>query len=208
MSGPVAIEGVLGVQHVYPVLAALAAGASQDLNIVKMSQAFNEHHKTPPGRMKIIEGRKNVTIIDDTYNSSPVAVESALLALCGLELPGRKIAILGDMKELGRFSKREHEKVGKMAGDCADLLVFVGDASAHFAEGAFASSIKKENVYEFARADQAAAFMLEHAQEHDVVLVKGSQSIRLEKVVEALMRDPEKKKSLLVRQEKEWEKRK
>lgn len=207
MSGPVSIEGVLGVQHVYPALAALAAGVSQGFNMVKMSQAFNERHTTPPGRMKIIDGKNNSVIIDDTYNSSPVAAESALDVLCGLELSGRKVAILGDMKELGRFTKREHQRIGEKAGECADLVVFVGEHTAHFAEGAFKSKLKKENIYEFDNALQVAQFMGERLKEDDVVLIKGSQSIRLEKVAKAIMRNPEKRHELLVRQEEEWTKR-
>ena len=204
-SVPVAIEGALGIQHVYPVLAALTAGTSQGLNVVKTSQVFRDH-ETPPGRMRLLSGKLNSTIIDDTYNSSPVAAETALETLRNLETVGRKIAVLGDMRELGKFSKREHQEIGKLAGDIAEEIVFVGEYSGYFSTGAFQSSIKKQNVYEFDRAEQAVDFISKNLRENDVVLVKGSQSIRLEKVVKSIMLEPERAEKLLVRQEKEWTK--
>ena len=203
ISGPVIIKDALGVQHVYPVLAALAAGVSQGLNMVKMSQIFADH-EIPPGRMRLIPGKLNSTIIDDTYNSSPIAAERALEALKNLDVEGRKIAVLGDMRELGDFSDREHKRIGKMAGEIAQMIVFVGDCSGQFSTGAFQGTIKKQNIYEFDKAEQAADFISKNLKENDVVLVKGSQSIRLEKVVKTIMAEPERAEKLLVRQEEEW----
>ena len=156
--------------------------------------------------MRLLSGKLNSTIIDDTYNSSPVAAETALETLRNLETVGRKIAVLGDMRELGKFSKREHQEIGKLAGDIAEEIVFVGEYSGYFSTGAFQSSIKKQNVYEFDRAEQAVDFISKNLRENDVVLVKGSQSIRLEKVVKSIMLEPERAEKLLVRQEKEWTK--
>lgn len=204
MSGPVLIGGALGVQHVYPVLAALAAGISQDLNMVKMSGVFGEEFKTPPGRMKLIDGRKNSVIIDDTYNSSPIAAERALETIRDLEAVGRRVALLGDMRELGKFSSQEHERIGLLAGQCVDLLVCVGDNSTHVSSGALKAGLPENCVYEFATSEQASIFMAEHLKENDIVLVKGSQSTRMERVVEAIMANPENRKKVLVRQEEEW----
>lgn len=206
MSGPVSIAGSLGVQHVYPILAALATGISQGLNIVKMSRVFDEY-KAPAGRMRIIRGQQNATIIDDSYNSSPVAVERALEVVKNLEVPGRKVVILGDMRELGKYAKKEHGRVGELAGQVADFLIFVGEHSRDFSTGALKSKIKKQNILEFDTANQAILYMQKNLKKDDLILIKGSQSVRLEKVVRALMRDPEESSKLLVRQEAEWTKR-
>lgn len=206
MSGPVTIMGSLGVQHVYPVLASLAAGISQNLNIVKTSRVFDTY-QTPAGRMRIIHGTKDSTIIDDSYNSSPVALEKALETLGDLETSGRKISVLGDMKELGKYAKKEHERLGELAGRVSDTLVFVGEHSRDFSTGALKTKIKKENIVEFDTSLQAAFYLEKHLKKGDTVLVKGSQSIRLEKVVKSLMKNPENAGKLLVRQESEWTKR-
>ena len=205
---PVVVHGVLGVQHVYPILAAITAGVSKGVNVVKMNEVFNEY--TPPrGRMSILEGKQDTILIDDTYNSSPIAAEKALEALASLERrnQGRKIAVLGDMRELGKYSAREHKHLGEIAGKSADVVVAVGEHSEHISTGAFLTDIKKENVYEFDTSLQAADFLSGYIKKNDTILLKGSQSTRMEKAVEVLMKNPEEKEALLVRQDMEWKNR-
>jgi UDP-N-acetylmuramoyl-tripeptide--D-alanyl-D-alanine ligase len=86
--------------------------------------------------MRVIEGVEGSIILDDTYNSSPVACEHAIQTLAEIQAPGRKIAILGDMLELGQFSVREHERIGELLSDKVDVLVTLGVRSRKIAEGA------------------------------------------------------------------------
>ncbi len=151
-------------------------------------------------------------MIDDTYNSSPAAVEEILHSL---ELvpdtlyPGgrsRKIAVLGDMLELGRYSVAEHAHVGHIAKQTVDVLVTVGQRAKGIGETAIADGMRESAVHHFATSVEAAAHIESLIEEKDVVLVKGSQSVRLERVVRVLLADfadvPQ-----LVRQDQEWLKR-
>ena len=203
---PVRLEGVLGHQHVYPVLAALAVGFSQDIDLVTMADIFREHHPGP-GRMHIVEGIHDTTIIDDSYNSSPVAVEEALAALADLAGEGRKIAVLGDMMELGKYSSAAHRALGERAAGAATLLVTVGVRARAMAEGAGEAGMPREEIFSFDTARDAGEFLQKTIRSGDIVLIKGSQSMRMERTTETILAHPELKKTLLVRQDAEWRNR-
>ncbi|MCK5285937.1 MAG: hypothetical protein KAJ58_01775 [Candidatus Pacebacteria bacterium] len=204
-SAPITLNGIVGKAHTFSALAAIAVGASQNLNIAQISSVLAKKYKTQPGRMKILKGIKKTTLIDDTYNSSPVASMEALetMRLLELKVGGRKIVALGDMLELGRFSSEEHKKLGEMAV-CCDVLVVVGLRAKNIMEGAITGGMNKKKIYSFEKSGEAGQFLQNEIEENDVILIKGSQSIRMEKITEEIMAEPEKKKELLVRQEREW----
>lgn len=203
---PVSIAGVAGLHHMYPALAALAVGMSQGLNPIKLSDAL-AHYEAPRGRMNIIKGIESSIIIDDSYNSSPVALEEALSTLDSIKTTGRRIAALGDMLELGRFSIDEHKRLGKKVAKVCDVLVAVGLRGKFFAEAALKARMGKRKVFVFENSGEAAGFLKDKIKKGDVVLVKGSQGVRMERVTKALIADPDMAKELLVRQDEEWEKR-
>jgi len=192
---PIKVLGTTGFQHIYSILAALVVGVSEDINLVSATEWISEYD-TPPGRLKILEGMKNTVILDDTYNSSPTALHAALESLREIETEGRKIAVLGDMMELGIHSTEEHKRAGKHVSEVCDLLFTVGPR----AKGIVA----KCKTERFAEAKEAGKSLMNTIKEGDVILLKGSQSVRLERVVEQIMAHPEDKKKLLVRQDKEW----
>ncbi|MFA6094746.1 MAG: UDP-N-acetylmuramoyl-tripeptide--D-alanyl-D-alanine ligase [Candidatus Paceibacterota bacterium] len=205
-SMPVRILGGLGKQQIYPVLAGLAVARAFDINMVSAVEAFAEHHG-PRGRMRVMPGIQNSVIIDDTYNSSPVALEEALVTLKSLEIKGKKIAVLGDMLELGKYSAEAHRKIGAIVATCADILIAVGIRSEFFAEGARGAGMTDECIIRFGDSVDAAEKIVTIVGPGDVALVKGSQSTRMERVSKALMAHPEQAGELLVRQEGEWGKR-
>jgi UDP-N-acetylmuramoyl-tripeptide--D-alanyl-D-alanine ligase len=205
-SVPISIEAALGKAHIYPVLSAIAAGVSQGINLISICDALRDH-KTPPGRMRLIKGMRNSIIIDDTYNSSPVAVNEALESLKALENTSSKIAVLGDMLEIGKYSVEEHKKVGKKAADIADLLICVGLRARYIAEGAREAGMSDAKIFLFDKSPEATAMVKKVVKENNAVLVKGSQGVRTEKVVEAIMAHPEDKEKLLVRQDAQWKHR-
>ena len=203
---PVVMHGVLGVQPVYSALAALSLGVYLKLNIIDMIEALCMH-KTPPGRMRIIPGIKGSTIIDDTYNASPVAGEAAVEALANIKTKGKKIAVLGDMLELGKFTIEEHQKLGELVGKNVDLLLAVGPRAKYMVEGALSSDMSEKNIIEFDDARLAGKYLEGVIGDGDVILAKGSQSMRVERAVEEIMAHPEDAQTLLVRQEDEWKAR-
>jgi len=202
-SMPVNLFGVLGKQHIYPALAALSVGGYLKLNIIRMAQAI-ETHAGAPGRMRIIKGIKNTNIIDDTYNSSPVAMEAAIGVLRDIKTEGKKIAVLGDMLELGKYTAEEHKRIGEIAGGVCDILLVVGLRAKGVVAGALMGGISEKNIIEFDDSQKAGKYLEHILESGDVVLVKGSQRVRMERAVAEIMAQPQRKAELLVRQEKEW----
>ncbi|MFH1508887.1 MAG: UDP-N-acetylmuramoyl-tripeptide--D-alanyl-D-alanine ligase [bacterium] len=192
---PVKLPKVLSKFQAVAVAAALAVGTHFDINLVESSK-FLESFTPPKGRMNVLPGIKGTTIIDDSYNSSPKACAAALEVL-GEQKAIRKIAVLGDMKELGEKTEEAHEEIVKMAEGVADIVITVGDSSKFISESA----------NHFDAAEEAGRYLQDEViKAGDIILVKASQSIRLEKVVKELMLHPEKAKELLVRQGEEWNK--
>lgn len=207
---PFKIYGSLGKSQAWAAAAAAAVGLIFGLNLVKISDALSGY-QGPAGRLKILKGIKNSWLIDDTYNSSPSSTHLALetlraLSLAYLETPflsRRKIAILGDMLELGQYSVQAHQEAGNFAGTVADLLITVGSRAKFIAEAA-GNQMPKENILSFDTSLEAVSKVRELIREGDWILVKGSQGVRMEKIVEEIMAEPERKKELLVRQSKKW----
>lgn len=197
------IRGALGVQHAYGYAAALAVAAQLDISLATAAAGL-EKHVPPRARMRLIPGQSDLVIIDDTYNSSPVAVEKALQTLKEVQTAGRRIVVLGDMLELGRYSVREHERIGEQVAGVADLLLTIGLRSRKIAEGALNQGMSEKNILQYDDVERAADELLRLVGPRDVVLVKASQSVRAEKVVKRLMAEPEKAPELLVRQEPMW----
>ncbi|MEK7539390.1 MAG: UDP-N-acetylmuramoyl-tripeptide--D-alanyl-D-alanine ligase [Patescibacteria group bacterium] len=204
---PVVIEGVFGRNHVYASLATLAFSSGFKFNMLTAINSL-KNYDVPPGRMRLLKGINNSMIIDDTYNSSPLACGSALETLGEIKANGRKIAILGDMLELGKHTEEAHRNIGKMAGKIlrgnADMLIVVGPRAKAIKEGALETGMDKKNILEFLDSSQAGEFVKNSVQAGDWVLIKGSQSMRMERVSEQILLDKENKDKLLVRQEKEW----
>jgi len=197
------IVGILGDAYVYPLLAAYAVGKARGMMNEQLCDAIKTYD-APKGRMNIIRGMNGSTLIDDTYNSSPDAVSSALVTLKNLVCGGSKIAVLGDMLELGKYSSDEHRKVGVEVAQIANLLVTVGQRSRSTAEEAIKNGFIADNVKSFSSSIEAGVYLNSIVKSGDIVLIKGSQSMRTERITASLLLEPEKAGKLLVRQEKEW----
>lgn len=199
----VRLQGVLGIQHSYNIAAAMAVAFQFGISLEEVAAAFSAF-KPVPGRMRLLSGRNKMLIIDDSYNSSPVAAEHALQTLNEIKAPKRKVAILGDMLELGQFSVREHQRIGAQAAEVADVLITIGLRSRQTAVAALEHGLSEKCIFQYDNVERLVNELPQLLQAEDVVLVKGSQSIRAERVVRALMTNPEKAEELLVRQDSVW----
>jgi UDP-N-acetylmuramoyl-tripeptide--D-alanyl-D-alanine ligase len=200
----VQIRGALGRQQLLAPAAALAVATALGFDAEKVLTGLAAYIP-PAGRSRILNGKEGSTLIDDTYNASPAAVEEALHALSSVPAK-RRIAVLGDMLELGRYSVAEHERIGALAAQTADVVVAVGIRARTLADAAKAAGMKEGNVYSCDSSRSAAELLPTLVTSGDLILIKGSQSIRTEHVTEALLADP-KDSAKLVRQEKEWKER-
>ncbi|MEK7134143.1 MAG: UDP-N-acetylmuramoyl-tripeptide--D-alanyl-D-alanine ligase [Patescibacteria group bacterium] len=203
-SMPIRIRGTIGQHHAYPVLAAIAVSVSEGTNLVSAAQWIEEEYVPPAGRLRILKGIGESIVLDDTYNASPSAVQAGLAALENVK-GKRKIAVLGDMMELGRHSVEEHRKIGETVAEAADIFFAVGPRMK--AAGEIARGKRLKTIETFSDSREAGDALRKILKAGDVVLVKGSQSTRMERVVEEIMAEPEKRKELLVRQDEEWQKR-
>lgn len=201
----VEVRGVVGDHLMYPVAAAVALAVALGIE----SHVPSAFYTLEPakGRMRIVPGKEKSVIIDDSYNSSPVACEAALKALGSLSVRGRRIAVLGDMKELGSNATTAHEAVGRLAAETVHTLVTVGELSRGVARGARRAGLTDDRIMEFAESGSAAEALKAFVRAGDAVLVKGSQSMRMERVSKAIMAEPERANEYLPRQEEEWLKR-
>lgn len=179
---PARLEGAFGVSNAYAASAAACVGLIFGINLVSISEALRKYYRPAPHRMELVPGVKNSWIIDDSYNAGPLSMDSALDAL--KELPAmRKIAILGDMLEIGEYSLEEHEKLGRKAAKVADKLVVIGPHAKFIAEGAIKAGFEYKNILEFDNENAARAPVQELIRQGDLVLVKASHAIRLDRVV-------------------------
>ena len=206
VSVPLEIAGAAGAHAFLPALAAAAVGAALHKPLGDIAGAL-ESYDPPPGRMRLIRGVKDTLIIDDTYNASPEATVAALTTLGMITTKGREMAVLADMMELGRHSTEEHRKIGEYAAKHADMLVTVGFRARDIAATALDNGMPESNILQFENSGKAGAELQNLIKEGDCVLVKGSQSMRMERVVEEIMAEPDRAGELLVRQDAEWKKR-
>lgn len=210
---PIRLNRAFGMPQAYAASAAVAVGVFMGMNLVEISEALRDY-EPPPGRLRLLKGIKNSFILDDTYNASPESMRSALDTL--KELTGRrKIAALGDMLEIGRYTEQAHRAIGDQAAKFVDLLFTAGPRGKFIADEALtrgvepnASKLERQQVFSFDDSVSAGKALDPLIHEGDLILVKGSQGMRMEKVVEEIMASPEKAGEFLVRQDEFWKSKK
>lgn len=203
---PVLLSKVLAPHLVYAALAAMAVGTHYGLNLVEIIQAL-KNWQPPKGRMNLISGIKQTQIIDDTYNSLPQSAKAALQVLASIPLAGaaRRWAVLGDILELGDYTQSGHEEVAReVVTNKIDELVTVGKLAKIISDRAVVLGLAPEKIHYFDDNASAGRFVQQEIKSGDIILVKGSQGARMEKVVKEIMAQPKQAKELLVRQDKQW----
>ncbi len=181
---PVRLDGVFGKSHAYAAAAAAAVGVTFGLNLVRIAENLGTY-RPAESRMQIKPGIGDTWIIDDSYNASPLSMHSALDALQHLPVK-RKIAILGDMLEIGKYSVDAHKYVGRLAAKSCDVLITVGLRAKFIAEEARRAGLRKNKIFSFDTAGEALAPIKQTIRKGDVLLVKGSHGIGLSKLVNEL----------------------
>ncbi|MDR0397737.1 MAG: UDP-N-acetylmuramoyl-tripeptide--D-alanyl-D-alanine ligase [Candidatus Nomurabacteria bacterium] len=192
---------VLGEHTIRPITSAVAVGTIMQVKPSKIEVGVKQIRPVP-GRMDVLKGLNDTTIIDDSYNSSPAAVAAALHTLYTVLSPAR-IVVFGDMNELGQSSAVEHQAVGKMCDpNLLSWVVTVGRESANYL-----APVARQNgcqVKSFTNALQAGAFVHKVLEPGAVVLFKGSQSgIFLEEAIKIILHSTEEERDL-VRQTPQW----
>jgi UDP-N-acetylmuramoyl-tripeptide--D-alanyl-D-alanine ligase len=176
---------LLGEHNVYNALAAFAVGSLLGVDEFKIKESLQRY--TPSElRMELVQ-IGNVKVINDSYNANPVSMEKAIRTLKQVKSPGRKIALLGDMLELGEKAFDYHLKLGKSVAESEiDLLLTVGKLSLVIGQGAREYGMSPEKIFAFDNNENVSSYLSENVKAGDLILIKGSRKMKLEEVVLSL----------------------
>lgn len=181
---PVTLQ-IPGEHNVINALLACAAGQILGISLSEAATALGEYIATDK-RLQLISAG-SITIINDCYNAAPASVEAALKVLCSHI--GRRIAVLGDIKELGEYTEPAHRKIGEQAARLGiDALFTFGESAAVSAESAKENGMK--DAYATTDIDALKSMLQNYLKPGDVVLIKGSRAMRLERITEFLTENP------------------
>ena len=173
-----------GKHFVYNSLCAIVVGTTFGISIDEIKKGI-ENFKLTKSRMEIIK-KDSITIINDCYNASFDSMKASIEYLKS-QNGGRKIAILGDMLELGEFSKELHEKVGKVVDqNNIDILITVGKEAKNIANAAKNSGVEEKKIFEFNNNEEAIEKIKEIMKENDIILVKASNGMNFKEIVEEI----------------------
>ena len=176
-----------GSHNVSNALCAIAVGIEAGIPLSACLHRV-QHVQPADGRQKFYQGIHLCTVIDDAYNANPDSMRAALRVVKALETPGKRIAVLGDMGELGSYAVDMHRDVGKFAAHCGiDVLVCVGEHAQFIAEAAQSEGFPRASLHTATCAQQALDLLKPLISAHDVVLVKASHSMHLETIVKGLL---------------------
>lgn len=184
---PIILPGVISYPAVHSSLVALAIGLYLNLNLIEIKKYLQEIPSVS-GRMEILPGIKETIIINDAYNSSPESALSALRTMEEIKLSrGRKIAVLGDMLELGTYSEEGHRAVGKRVAEAGiNLLITIGPKGSLLSKSALSAGLPEENIFEFDQVEESLEFIKDKIRPGDLVLIKASRGIKLDKIIQEL----------------------
>ncbi|HLZ56147.1 MAG TPA: alanine racemase [Ktedonosporobacter sp.] len=204
---------LLGEHHFNTMLAAYQIARSRGMSVEEVTQALATVSPLP-GRLNPLPGLRNTHLLDDTHNASPAALTAGLITLSALTpTTGRRIAVLGDMLSLGSYEEEAHRIIGFQAARYVDYLITRGERAAIIAEAARQTGLPAANIVITSThedAAQATRRILEQEGDYDigkdVVLIKGSEETRMERVTELLMAQPWQAPEQLVRQTPGWKK--
>ena len=178
-----------GRHNVYNALAAAAVGLYLELALEDVVAGL-EGATFSKWRMETFESASGVIVINDAYNANPTSMLAAVSALGDVPTAGRRIAVLGDMAELGSLAELAHFELGsRIAESAVDVLIVVGERARHIADGARAAGFEAEAIRPCATAEEASEVLDDLLEPGDTVLVKASRIMGLETVVEGIM-DP------------------
>ena len=203
---PVRLPRIVARHHIPAALAAVSIGVALKMNLVEIAESL-EAFEPLPGRLRLLPGREEAVLLDDTYNASPSSTEAALHVVQEMMAP-RKIVVLGDMLELGEDSAQEHaalKEAVKSSG--ASIVVTVGKHMRALHEALSLDGYTRNQLIWMPDPMAAIDAVLAILRPNDLVLIKGSQGMRMEKITEQLLPDTRMAALLLCRQSDEWLKR-
>lgn len=183
--GPVLSVPLAGRHFAVNALAAIAV--AQHLGLSEQEIAAGLHTASSPEMRMQVQQVGGITVVNDAYNANPASMSAALETFAGLELPGRRVAVLGGMRELGPTSRQLHRELGEAVAKAdIDLLLCLGDLAGDIAEGAVTAGMPASRVHRFSGAKDTQSALPLLVQDGDTLLLKGSRGVRVEQVLQSL----------------------
>ena len=182
---PVWLEKLFGKEQIYNALTATSVGVIFNLNLVEISQALR-FYQSLPGKMRLIKGIKNSWILDDSESARVTTMTEALEILGKLQGFKRKIAVLGDIMGIGKYTIEAHEAIGERVYKAADLLFTFGPRARFFAQGAQQKGMALEKIFQFDTIEEGKIRLQDAIKEGDLILVDGSKEMEMGKVVKEI----------------------
>ena len=179
-----------GMHNVHNALGAIAVALRYEVPVEKIQEAMSRYENTSQ-RQQTYE-KNGFIIIDDTYNAGPESMEAALRVLGDTQGKGdnfRRIAVLGDMLELGNHATAEHHRIGRVAAYKADMILTYGDLSRKIVSGAITGGVSQRNAMNFSSHQELVNVIKSRAKPGDVLLFKGSHGVRMDLVLEAFIKE-------------------
>lgn len=182
---PVWLEKIFGKEQIYSALCATAMATVLGLNLVETSQSLKNYHSLP-GKMKLIKGIKNSWILDDTESATVFSMIEALEILGKLKNFKRKIAVLGDIIGIGKYTIEAHESIGEKVIENADFLFTFGSRARFISKGAEVKGMANEKISSFNTIEQGVSDLRKEIKEGDLILVDGSKDMQMKEIVEKI----------------------
>jgi UDP-N-acetylmuramoyl-tripeptide--D-alanyl-D-alanine ligase len=182
---PVWLEKLFGKEQIYSALSAAAVGTIFGLNLVEISQAL-KNYQSLPGKMRLIEGRNHSQILDDSESATVFSMVEAVEILGKIQGFKRKIAVLGDVVGIGKYTIEAHEAIGERVAKNSDLLFTFGERAKFIAQGAIQKGMTIEKIFQFDTIDEGKLKLREEIKEGDLILVDGSKEMEMGKIVEEI----------------------
>lgn len=190
---PVWLERLFGKEQIFTALAVAAVGVIFDLNLIEASQALKDYHSLP-GKMRLTKGIKNSWILDDSKSATIFSMIEAIEILGKISSPPglvgspppRKIAVLGDVIGIGKYTIEAHEAIGEKVVGNTDLLFTFGPRAKFIAQGAQSRGMSLDKIFQFDNVEGGKIQLQNEIKEGDLILVDGSKEMEMGKIVEEI----------------------
>lgn len=182
---PIWLEKLFGKEQIYSALAAAGVGVIFDLNLVEISQAL-KNYQSLPGKMGLIKGIKNSWVLDDSESASLFSMVEAIEILGKLKGFERKIAVLGDVLGVGKYTIEGHQTIGEKVYSAADLLFTFGSRAKFIAQGAQRKGMALEKIFQYDTIEEGKIRLQDEIREGDLILVDGSKEMKMKEIVKEI----------------------
>jgi len=182
---PFWLKNLFGKEQIYNALAAICLGVAKNMNLVEISQALGGY-KSLPGKMRLIKGIKNSSVLDDSENATLFSMIEGLKILGKIEAEGKKIAVLGDVLGIGKYTIEAHETIGERVVRVSDLLFAVGSRARFIAQGAKNKGMLEQKIFQFNDVEEAKKVLQEEIKKGDLILIDGSKEMKMGEIVKEI----------------------